>query len=101
MAPVLMLLLAAVLNGAMVLRTAVCAANSARGTAIRQPQRDGIAGYRRNAGRGLEFRPRPHHHDRGRQDVQVNTQATAHTVFDYSGLSFTNLVASKAVMRVQ
>ncbi len=125
-APLLMLLLAAVLNGAMVLRTAVCAANAARAgsqygsrSATASLDTAGMQAAALNSAPGLTTMTANATRTCKCPDgtsvscggscvggkmlvyVQVNTQATAHTVFDYSGLSFSNLVASQAVMRVQ
>jgi Flp pilus assembly protein TadG len=125
-APLLMLLLAGVLNFAMVLRTATCAADAARagteyGSRSALASQDlggmkaaalnsapGVAGMTASAIRTCKCG------DGSAVDctgtcasgavliyVQVTTQATAHTVFDYSGLSFSGLVSSQATMRAQ
>jgi Flp pilus assembly protein TadG len=125
-APVLMLLLAAVLNGALVLRTAVCAANAARAgaqygsrSAVASLDTAGMQAAALNSLPGLTLMTATATRNCKCPDgtavscggscvggkmliyVQVNTQASAYTVFDYSGLSLSKLVASQAVMRVQ
>ena len=125
-APLLMLLLAAVLDFSMLLRTATCAANAARAgseygsrstsaavdyagmQAAALNSAPGVAGMTAaatqfcqcsggssvsctgscNGGKMLIY-------------VQVTTQATAHTIFNYSPLSFSGLVTSQVSMRAQ
>jgi len=125
-APLLLLFLAAVLNFAMLLRTATCAADAARaGTeygsksasasldfagmqAAALNSAPGVAGMTATATRSCKCVDGSAVSCGGSCAggkmlvyVQVTTQVTAHTVFDYSGLSFSNLVSSQATMRAQ
>jgi Flp pilus assembly protein TadG len=125
-APLLLLLLAAVLNGAMLLRTATCAANAARAgsefgsrSAIASLDTAGMQAAALNSAPGVAGLSATAVRTCKCPDgtavscgatcaagkmmvyVQVSTQASAHTIFDYSGLRAGNLVASQATMRVQ
>ena len=125
-APLLMLLLAGVLNVAMILRTATCAADAARaGTeygsrsasaaldyagmqAAALNSSPGVTGMTATATRSCKCVDGSPVSCGGVCTggkmlvyVQVTTQATAHTVFDYSGLNLSNLVTSQATMRAQ
>jgi Flp pilus assembly protein TadG len=125
-APLLMLLLAGVLNFAMLLRTATCAANAARAGTVygsRSPSSAmdyaGMQAAAINSAPGVNGMTAVAARTCKCQDgsavscggtctggkmlvyVQVTTQASAHTIFDYSGLSFSNLVSSQATMRAQ
>jgi Flp pilus assembly protein TadG len=125
-APLLMLLLAGVLDFAMLLRTATCAADAARaGTeygsrsastaldyagmqAAALNSAPGVAGMTATATRSCKCVDGTSVSCGGSCTggkmlvyVQVDTQAAAHTLFDYSALHFSNLVASHASMRAQ
>lgn len=126
MAPLLMLLLAGVLDFAMLLRTASCAANAARagteyGSRSTSAAVDyagmqtaalnsapGVAGmtatatgYCQCAGGASVSCSGSCSGGKMLIYVQVVTQATAHTVFNYSVLNFSGLVTSQASMRAQ
>jgi Flp pilus assembly protein TadG len=125
-APLLMLLLAGVLDFAMLLRTATCAADAARvGTqygsrsasaaldyagmqAAALNSAPGVTGMTATATRSCKCVDGSAVSCGGSCTggkmlvyVQVTTQAAAHTVFDYSALHFSNTVTSQASMRAQ
>jgi Flp pilus assembly protein TadG len=125
-APLLMLLLAGVLDFAMLLRTATCAADAARaGTeygsrsasatldsagmqAAALNSAPGVAGMTATATRSCKCVDGTSVSCGGSCAggkmlvyVQVITHAAAHTVFDYSALNFSNTVTSTASMRAQ
>jgi len=125
-APLLMLLLAGVLDFAMLLRTATCAASAARaGTeygsrsasaaldyagmeATALNSAPGVTGMTAAATRSCVCGDGSQVDCSGSCEsgnmliyVQVSTQVPARTVFHYPGLNFSNLVTSQATMRAQ
>jgi len=125
-APLLMLLLAGVLDFAMLLRTATCAASAARaGTEYGSRSASAAVDYAGMEAAALNSAPGVSGMtaaatrscvcgDGSPVDcsgscasgsmlvyVQVTTQAAARTVFHYSGLNFSNLVTAQATMRAQ
>ena len=126
MAPLLMLLLAGVLDFAMLLRTATCAAEAAHaGTAYGSRSASaaldfsgiqaaalnsapGVAGMTAVAARSCKCTDGTSVACGGSCAngkmlvyVQVTTQATAHTIFSYAPLNFSGQVTSVASMRAQ
>jgi Flp pilus assembly protein TadG len=126
MAPLLMLLLAGVLDFAMLLRTATCAtvaahAGSAYGSRSPSASLDysgmqtaalnaapGVAGMTASAARVCRCTDGSSIACGGSCAngkilvyVQVTTQAAAHTIFNYASLNFANQVTSQASMRAQ
>ncbi|HWC95100.1 MAG TPA: TadE/TadG family type IV pilus assembly protein [Candidatus Sulfopaludibacter sp.] len=125
-APILLLLLAGVLDYAMLLRTATCAADAARaGTeyGMRSPSAamdyagiqaaalnsvPGLPGMTASATRTCKCSDGTAIVCTGsctsgtvRSYVQVTTQVSAKTVFNYSGLKISNLVKGQALWRTQ
>lgn len=126
MSPLLMLLLAGVLDFGMLLRTATCAANAARagieyGSRSASASVDyagmqnaavnsmpGATGMTATATRSCQCSGGSAVSCTGSCSngkmmiyVKVTARATAHTIFNYSGLSYSNLASSTASMRVQ
>ncbi len=125
-APLLMLLLAGVLDFTMYLRTAACVANAARigaqygslntanaldATGMQTAALNsapGIAGMTAVATTSCKCSDGNSVNCTGSCVsggvtfyVQVKTQATAHTIFAYSGIGFTGTVGATAIMRAQ
>ena len=125
-APLLMLLLAGVLDFAMLLRTATCAADAARAgseygsrSASASLDTTGMQNAALNSAPGVTGMTATATHSCKCTDgtsvscsgscsngkmlvyVQVTTQAAAHTIFNYSGLNFSNQVTARASMRAQ
>jgi Flp pilus assembly protein TadG len=125
-APLLMLLTAGALDFAMLLRTATCAASAARaGAALGSSSPGASSNYSAMQSAALNSAPgvtgmtatatRSCQCSGGSAVscsgsctggkmliyVQVTTQVTADTVFNYSGLSYSNLVTSQVSMRAQ
>jgi len=125
-APLLMLLLAGVLDFAMLLRTATCAASAARAGTVygsRSPSAavdyagmqaaalnsaPNVAGMTATATRSCKCGDGSSVSCSGSClvgkmliYVQVTTQVSAHTIFNYAPLNFSNLVNSQATMRAQ
>jgi Flp pilus assembly protein TadG len=126
MAPLLLLLLAGVLDFAMLLRTATCAASAARAgieygsrsasvstnyagmQAAALNSAPGVAGMTATATRSCQCVGGAPVSCTGSCSggkmliyVQVTTQVTARTVFKYSALHFSGLLSSTASMRAQ
>jgi len=125
-APLLMLLLAGVLDFAMLLRTATCAADAARagsayGSVSASASLDyagmqtaalnaapGVTGMTATASRSCKCTDGTAVSCSGSCSdgkllvyVQVTTQAAAHTIFNYSALNFSSQVTGQASMRAQ
>ncbi len=125
-APLLMMLLAGVLDFAMLLRTATCAADAARagsayGSRSESASLDyagmqtaalnadpGVTGMTAAASRSCKCTDGTSVSCSGSCSdgklvvyVQVTTQAAAHTLFNYSALHFSNQVTGQASMRAQ
>jgi Flp pilus assembly protein TadG len=126
MAPLLLLLLAGSLDFAMLLRTAACVADAARSGALYGSlstanaadisgmqtaalnSAPGMSGLTATAVRACQCPGGAPVSCSGSCTggkvliyVQVTTRATAHTVFNYSGLPFSGAAASTASMRAQ
>lgn len=126
MAPLILLLLAAVLDFSVLLRTATCAANAARvgseyGSRTNSAATDysgmqnaavnsapGVSGMTASATRTCQCSGGGTVSCTGtcaggsmQVYVQVTVQAPAHTIFDYSALSVPGSVTAQASMRVQ
>ena len=126
MAPLLLLLLAGVLDFAMLLRTSTCAAGAARAgieygsrstssavdyagmQAAALNSAPGVSGMTATASRYCQCVGGSQVSCTGSCTggkmlvyVQVVTQVTANTVFNYSGLNFSGVVTSQARMRAQ
>jgi len=126
MAPLILLLLAGVLDFSILLRTATCAANAARvgseyGSRKSSAATDysgmqtaavnsapGVAGLTASAARSCQCSGGGSVSCTGtcgagsmQVYVQVTVQAPAHTIFDYSALSVPSGVTAQASMRVQ
>jgi len=126
MAPLLMLLLSGVLDYAMLLRTATCAANAARAgteygsrssiTSVdytgmqnaalnSSPNLTGMTATATRAcqcsGGGAVSCTGSCANGKMMVYVQVTTSVAAHTIFNYSALNFSNLAGAKASIRVQ
>jgi Flp pilus assembly protein TadG len=126
MAPLLLLLLSGVLDYAMLLRTATCAASAAR-AGIEYGSRNGntsvdytgmqnaalnsspnVSGMTATATRSCQCSggapvscSASCSNGKMMVYVQVTTQVAAHTIFNYSALKFSNLATSRASIRVQ
>ena len=125
-APFLLFLLAGVLDFAMLLRTATCAADAARAgteygsqSATAAADTAGIQAAALNAAPGVAGMSAVATRScqcsdgsaincgsacvTGKMTIyeQATTQVAAHTVFDYSALNFSNSVSAKATMRAQ
>jgi Flp pilus assembly protein TadG len=126
MAPLLMLLLSGVLDYAMLLRTATCAANASRAGSAYGSQSSitsvdytgmqsaalnsspNVTGMTATATRSCQCSGGSSVSCTGTCAngkmmiyVQVTTQIAAHTIFNYSALNFSNMTTSRVSMRVQ
>lgn len=124
-APLLMLLLAAILDFALLLRTATCVSNAVRvGAEYATGVTPALLDLNTVASQAKQSSPNvpmnatavkvckcgdgstvicPGSCASGsvRIYLQVNAQATAHTVFDYSGLHFSGVTGAQASLRLQ